>query len=76
VTNRLPVLPPVTPETFSDYVIYYQDRDKDGNLGAERERETLSLVSEMTAKKIAGAWQSATWVRGRVYGYRKVETPK
>ena len=71
--SRLPVLPPVAPVEHGDYEIYYQDKDPNGVLGEKKQREILTLVTERTARRIAEAWQLASWVRGRVYGYRKVE---
>ena len=66
--SRLPVLPPREVESYDNFEIYYQDEGE-----PEKVRETLSLVTERTAAKIAKAWTVSTWVRGRVYGYRKVQ---
>lgn len=70
--NRLPVLPPVKTPVFESFEIYYTDSDS----STVKVREMLTLVTEATAAKIARAWNVSTWVKGRVYGYRRVENEK
>jgi hypothetical protein len=70
--SRFPVLAEPKPVTYHDFVIFYRDVDENGNYGEERERETLRLVTEAEAEKTANAWTRQSWVRGRIYGYRKI----
>lgn len=76
MTNRLPVLPPVETPQFADYLIYYRDSESPIGFGPEVEREVLRLVSEKDAARVASSWQASSWVSGRVYGYRKIESEK